>query len=174
MARARRIQAETSLTAAADIEIRPRSVVRSFSSARIRAKTPKAVRESATPMNMMNGALLFSPEEEEETSGKAKEVTTPIAKGRRVPAAAMEIAFRLVRRRDFRSISRPTRKRKRRRPRFARVSSTVRLFAGNSEFLYAVILPRADGPRSIPPWIPVQINLCLVKVTVQPDISKCF
>lgn len=157
MARARRIQAKTSLMAAEEIEIRPRSVVRSFSSARIRAKTPKAVSESATPMKMMNGTLLLSPEVEE-NSGKAKEVTTPIAKGRSIPPAAMEIAFLPVRRRDFRSISRPTRKRKRRRPRFARVSSTVRLFAGNNEFLYAVTLPRADGPRSIPPWA---INLCL-------------
>lgn len=99
-------------------------------------------------MKMMNGiTLLLSPE----ASGKAKEVTTPIAKGRSMPAAAMEIAFLPVRRRDLRSISRPIRKRKRMRPRFARVSSTVRLLAGKIDFLYAVILPTADGPRSIPP-----------------------
>ncbi|WZZ89361.1 hypothetical protein YC2023_117940 [Brassica napus] len=48
---------------------------------------------------------------------KKLEVMTPIAKGRRILAAAMEITFWLVRRRDFRSISRPTRKKKRRRPR---------------------------------------------------------
>ena len=54
---------------------------------------------------------------------KKLEATTPIAKGRRILAAAMEITFWLVRRRDFRSISRPTRKKKRRRPRFARASS---------------------------------------------------
>ncbi|KAL0742349.1 hypothetical protein Bca4012_083862 [Brassica carinata] len=41
----------------------------------------------------------------EETSGKGKEVTTPIAKGRSILAAAIEITFWLVRRRYFRSIS---------------------------------------------------------------------
>ncbi|KAK7363370.1 hypothetical protein VNO77_05511 [Canavalia gladiata] len=49
MARARRIQA-TSLTAAADIAMRPTSVVRSLSSDRILARTGKAVIERATPM----------------------------------------------------------------------------------------------------------------------------
>ncbi|KAF2563070.1 hypothetical protein F2Q70_00017888 [Brassica cretica] len=42
----------------------------------------------------------------EETSGKGMEVTTPIPKERIILVAAMEIAFWLVRRRDFRSISR--------------------------------------------------------------------
>lgn len=55
IARARRIQAATSLTAAADIAMRPTSVVRSLSSARIRARTGKAVIERATPINTRNG-----------------------------------------------------------------------------------------------------------------------
>lgn len=58
IARARRIQAAMSLTAAADMAIRPTSVVRSLSSARIRAKTGKAVIERATPMNTRNGGPL--------------------------------------------------------------------------------------------------------------------
>ena len=51
MARARRIQVATSLTAAADIAMRPTSVVKSLSSARFIARTGKAVMERATLAN---------------------------------------------------------------------------------------------------------------------------
>jgi len=54
MARASRIHAATSFTAAADIAMRPASVVRSLSSARMRARTGNAVMERATPMKIRN------------------------------------------------------------------------------------------------------------------------
>lgn len=49
-ARAREIQAATSLIAAAAMAVSPTGVVRSLSSASTRAKTGKAVMERATPM----------------------------------------------------------------------------------------------------------------------------
>ena len=55
MARARSIHAVTSLTAAADMAMWPRLVVRSLSLARTRASTRNAVMESATPMKTMSG-----------------------------------------------------------------------------------------------------------------------
>lgn len=54
-ARARRIQAAMSLTAAADMAMRPTLVVKSLSSARMRARTGKAVMERATPMKTRKG-----------------------------------------------------------------------------------------------------------------------
>jgi hypothetical protein len=56
-----------------------------------------------------------------------------------------------VRRRDFGSSSRPTRNKKKRRPRFARVSKTVRLLLGKIACKYAVFRPKADGPSKTPP-----------------------
>ena len=55
-ARAKRIQATTSLKAAAAMAVSPREVVRSLSSARMRARTGKAVMERATPMKTRKGA----------------------------------------------------------------------------------------------------------------------
>lgn len=121
MARASRIQAAMSLTAAADMAIRPTSVVKSLSSAKIRAKTGKAVMERATPMNTRNGASL-TPLEMVPLS--TKEEPIPRAKGRLIPARAMLKAFFPVRRRDLGSSSRPTRNMKKRRPMLARVSRT--------------------------------------------------
>ncbi|KAL0903255.1 hypothetical protein M5K25_027617 [Dendrobium thyrsiflorum] len=135
MARARRIQAATSLTAAADMAMRPRSVVRSLSSARMRARTGKAVMESETPMKTRNGPG--------RTPGltverRTKEVPMPRANGREIPATAMARAVRPVRRKARRSNSRPTRKRKKRRPKLASVSRTVRLLVGNTVSSHAM------------------------------------
>ena len=58
---------------------------------------------------------------------RTTDIPTPKAKGRLIPATAMLRVFFPVRRRELRSNSKPTRNRKKRRPRFARVSNTVRL-----------------------------------------------
>ena len=147
-ARASRIQAATSLTAAADKAIFPMSVVRSLISARIRAKTGKAVMERATPMKTRKGALL-APSAMELRS--ANEVPMPKINGRVIPASAMERAFFPVRLRDLGSSSRPTRKRKKMSPKLASVSRTVRLFAGKTVLRNFELFPRADGPSNIPP-----------------------
>lgn len=128
MARASRIQAATSLTAAADIAILPTSVVKSFSSARIRAKTGKAVMESATPMKTRN-EIPFTPLDI--VSLRTNEEPIPSAKGRLIPATAIPRALFPVLRRDLGSNSRPAKNRKNIRPRFARVSNTGRLLGGN-------------------------------------------
>ena len=128
MARARRIQAATSFTAAADIAILPTSVVSSLSSARMRAKTGKAVIESATPMNMRN-AEAFTPLDM--VPRRTNDDPIPNAKGTQIPVMAMPKAFFPVRRIDFRSNSRPTRKRKNNNPMFAMVSNNVILLDGN-------------------------------------------
>ena len=75
----------------------------------------------------------------------------PNRKGRVIPAKAILRAFFPVLRRDLGSNSRPTRKRKKRRPRLAKVSNTVRLLAGKIVFKYFVLRPRAEGPSSMPP-----------------------
>lgn len=90
MARASRIQAATSFTAAADIAILPTSVVKSFNSARIRAKTGKAVMERATPMKTRN-AVPFTPLDI--VSFRTYEEPIPNAKGRLIPARAMPNAL---------------------------------------------------------------------------------
>ena len=82
---------------------------------------------------------------------RANEVPMPKMKGRVIPAKAMERAFFPVRLRDLGSSSRPTRKRKKRSPRFASVSNTVRLFAGKTVLRNFELFPRADGPSNIPP-----------------------
>lgn len=148
MARARRIQAATSLTAAADMASRPISVVRSLSSAKIRANTGKAVIERATPMKMRN-ATLSTPLEI--VALRTNEEPMPRANGSEIPARAIPKAFLPVLRRDLVSISKPARKRKKRRPRLARVSRTVKLFFGNTASRKALERPRRDGPSIIPP-----------------------
>jgi hypothetical protein len=65
---------------------------------------------------------------------RTNEVPIPNAKGRLTPAMAMLKAFFPVWRRDFRSNSRPTRNKKKRRPRLAKVSNTVRLLDGKIAF----------------------------------------
>ncbi|KAK3005231.1 hypothetical protein RJ639_016992 [Escallonia herrerae] len=128
MARASRIHAATSLTAAADMAILPISVVRSFSSANIRAKTGKAVIERETPINTRNEVPLtpFAT-----VFWRTNDVPIPNANGRLIPANAMPRACFPVRRRDLGSNSRPERNKKNMRPRFARVSNTVTLLGGN-------------------------------------------
>ena len=149
MAKARRIQAATSLTAAADMAMRPMSVVNSFSSARMRASTGKAVIESATPMKTRNGAAgtpLLT------VDRSTTETPMPRMNGSDIPASAMAKAFFPVRRMARMSSSRPTRKRKKRSPMLATVSSTVRLLFGKTRFKNAPHRPIADGPRRIPPF----------------------
>ncbi|PKU79131.1 hypothetical protein MA16_Dca000475 [Dendrobium catenatum] len=108
--------------------MRPMSVVRSFSSARIRASTGKAVMDRATLMKTRKAgprtpsAMLLR---------RTKDVPMPRRKGREMPATMMERARFPMRRRELRPISRPTRKRKKRRPMLASVSSTVKLCLGN-------------------------------------------
>ncbi|KAJ0918646.1 hypothetical protein HanRHA438_Chr05g0220351 [Helianthus annuus] len=128
-ARASRIQAAMSLTAAADMASLPTSVVRSLSSARIRASTGKAVMDIATPMNTINGPWLTPLET---VPRRTKETPIPKMNGREIPAMATHRAFFPVRLRDFKSSSRPTRKRKNRSPRLANVSKTGRLLLGKT------------------------------------------
>jgi hypothetical protein len=110
IARARRIHAATSFTAAADIAILPTLVVKSFSSARIRAKTGKAVIESATPMNTRNAVPFTSLDM---VKRRMNDVPIPIAKGRPIPTVAIARAFFPVRPRDLGSSSSPARNKKR-------------------------------------------------------------
>ena len=90
MARASRTQAATSLTAAADIANLPISVVKSFSSARIRAKTGKAVIERATPMNTRK-AVKSTPLEM--VALRTNDEPIPNANGRLIPTTDMARAF---------------------------------------------------------------------------------
>nr|GLL49238.1 hypothetical protein EUGRSUZ_B02181 [Ipomoea trifida] len=147
-AKASRTQATKSLTAAADIAIFPTSVVKSFSSARILAKTGKAVMESATPMNTRKGPWLTPLDI---VARSTKDVPIPNTNGRLIPARAIARAFFPVLFKEFRSSSNPTKNRKNSRPRFANVSKTVRLFAGNTAFRKVLLRPNADGPSKIPP-----------------------
>lgn len=149
IARASRIQAAISLTAAADMAIRPTSVVKSLSSAKIRAKTGKAVMERATPMNTRKGAPLTPLEI---VALSTNDVPMPNANGRVIPASAILNAFLPVCRRALGSSSRPTKNRKNRRPRFAIVSRTVRLCGGKSVWRYFWLRPKAEGPSRIPPY----------------------
>jgi len=90
MARARRIQAAISLTAAADIAMRPTSVVRSLSSARILARTGKAVIERETPMKTRKGN---SSAPLDTVARRAMEVPMPRTKGKVIPQRAMPKAL---------------------------------------------------------------------------------
>jgi hypothetical protein len=165
MARARRIHAATSFTAAADMAILPISVVKSFSSARIRAKTGKAVIESATPMKTRNAVLLTSLDM---VNRRINDVPIPIAKGRLIPAMAIARAFFPVRPRDLGSNSSPARNKKKMRPMFARVSNTVRLLVGNTACKYPLLRPKADGPSKIPPCHKVKFSrLTLAKLLLE-------
>jgi len=149
MARARRIQAATSLTAAADIAMRPTSVVRSLSSARILARTGKAVMERATPMKSIKGKRSAPLDI---VARRAMEVAIPRRKGIMIPQMAMPRALRPVRRIARMSSSSPTRNKKNRRPMLASVSRTVMLFSGKTAFKNFSFRPIADGPSSIPPY----------------------
>ncbi|CAI9784648.1 unnamed protein product [Fraxinus pennsylvanica] len=87
-ARASRIHAATSFTAAADAAILSTSVVKSFSSAKIRAKTGNAVIERANiPFDMV--------------ARRTNDEPIPNANGRLIPAMAMLRAFLPVLDREF-------------------------------------------------------------------------
>lgn len=73
-------------------------------------------------------------------------------KGREMPATAIARARLPVRRTAWISSSRPTKKRKKRRPMFATVSSTVKLDFGKTVLRNFELLPSADGPSKIPPY----------------------
>uniref|UniRef100_A0A7N0V315 Uncharacterized protein n=1 Tax=Kalanchoe fedtschenkoi TaxID=63787 RepID=A0A7N0V315_KALFE len=108
MATASRIQAQMSFTSAEDMAILPSSVLSSFSSARIRARTGKAVTASATLTKRMYVPWLLT------SSGlwSVKPKITPMTKGKIMPPTAMASAFLPERRITPMSISTPTRKRK--------------------------------------------------------------
>jgi hypothetical protein len=150
MASASRIHAVTSFTAAAGMAMRPRSVVRSLSSARMRTSTGNAVMESATPMNTTSGPRDASGHT---AARSATEAPTPSENGRGMPATAMARAVRPMRRSEDGSSSRPTRNRKKSRPMLASVSSTVRFSSGNTMLWTTLFRPSADGPRRMPPYI---------------------
>lgn len=69
-----------------------------------------------------------------------------------MPATAIARARLPVRRTAWISSSRPTKKRKKRRPMFATVSSTVKLDFGKTVLRNFELLPSADGPSKIPPY----------------------
>ncbi|KAF1897661.1 hypothetical protein Lal_00032418 [Lupinus albus] len=117
-ARANKIQAAMSLNAAAAMAVSPTRVVRSLSSAKIRASTGNAVMESATPMKTMNCA---NPTLSTPLTVLRRMMATPMPhmNGREIPATAMLNALLPLRRIEFKSSSRPTRKRKKRRPMLA-------------------------------------------------------
>lgn len=77
----------------------------------------------------------------------------PQMNGREIPASAMPTALLLPRRIELRLSSRPTRKRKKRRPILATDSSMGALHEGNIRCKYFLFLPKADGPSRIPPTI---------------------
>ncbi|KAK3441917.1 hypothetical protein EUGRSUZ_B02181 [Eucalyptus grandis] len=109
IASARRIHAATSLTAAADMAMRPTSVVRSLSSASIRARTGKAVMDRATPMKTRNGPWLTPLEIVDRST---TDVPIPRMKGRLMPANAIARAFLPVLLMELMSSSRPTKNKK--------------------------------------------------------------
>jgi hypothetical protein len=148
IARARSIQAATSLTAAADIAMRPTSVVRSLSSARIRARTGNAVIERATPMKTRKGT---GSAPLEIVALRTTDVPMPRTNGTVIPQRAIAKAFLPVLWIDRMSSSRPTRNKKNKRPMLASVSRTVKLLFGKIVFRNFSLRPIAEGPKSIPP-----------------------
>ncbi|KAI3423367.1 uncharacterized protein J3R85_011103 [Psidium guajava] len=109
MASASRIHAATSFTAAADMAMRPTSVVRSLSSASMRARTGKAVMDKATPMKTRNGPWLTPLEI---VARRTTDVPIPRMKGRLIPAKAITRAFLPVLLMERMSSSRPTKNKK--------------------------------------------------------------
>lgn len=151
-ARVRRIHAATSFNAPAATAMPPRRVVRSLNSAKMRASTPKAVTERATPMKTRNGAkATWSAPARVLRRIRARAM--PEAKGRDIPATAMANAFLPLRRIETKSSSSPMRKRKKRSPMLATVSSSGVLHDGNTRCLNVLFLPSTDGPNTIPPRI---------------------
>ena len=113
-ARASRIHATTSLNAAAAMAVSPMRVVRSLSSAMMRMSTGNAMMERATPMKTRNcrNLALSAP------STILRRMTAtlmPHMKGREIPTGTMQNAFRLLQRMEWRSSSRPTRKREKKK-----------------------------------------------------------
>lgn len=129
-ARASSIHATTSLNAAAAMAVSPTRVVRSLSSARIRASTGKAVMDRATPMNTIYWAnpTLSAPSM---VFRRTKAIPIPRMKGSEIPAAAIPKALFPLLRIEPRSSSRPTKNRKKRRPMLATDSRIGVLHFGN-------------------------------------------
>jgi len=98
----------------------PTVVSRSFNSVRIRHKTGNAVMLYATPQNnrkwvkLVPGVIGST-----NLSNMTRAIPDPMEKGRIIPPKEMRAEVRAFARRDFRSISSPTKKRKRTRPIFA-------------------------------------------------------
>ncbi|GAV62701.1 LOW QUALITY PROTEIN: hypothetical protein CFOL_v3_06224, partial [Cephalotus follicularis] len=106
----------------------------------INMKATKATPDNNTHKDI-NGLLCSSP---------TMATPMPQIKGREIPAKAMPNACLLLRRMELKSSSRPTRKRKKRRPILATDSSIGVLHCGNIACKFW-FLPRADGPSRIPP-----------------------
>ncbi|KAL7116906.1 hypothetical protein ACP275_03G035700 [Erythranthe tilingii] len=117
-----------SLTSDDDMATRPMSVVISFNSANIQAKTENAVMDCAALIKTRNGALLTTPFKI--VSLSTNDVPTPNANRRVIPDGAMLNAFYPVCRRDLGFSSRPGKNIKNRRPKLATVYKTVRLCGG--------------------------------------------
>nr|KYP70782.1 hypothetical protein KK1_010015 [Cajanus cajan] len=130
--------------------VSPTRVVRSLSSAKMRASTGKAVMESATPMKTRNcaKAAWSAPGR---VLRRRRATPMPQTNGREIPTAAMVKALEPERRMARRSSSRPTRKRKKRSPMVATDSSVGVLHEGNIRCRYFLFLPSADGPSNTPP-----------------------
>ncbi|KAG5550138.1 hypothetical protein RHGRI_015180 [Rhododendron griersonianum] len=75
----------------------------------------------------------------------------PEKNGTDIPAAAMAKARLPLRRIEVKSSSRPTRKRKNKRPMLDTDSSIGVLHEGKIRCEYSAFRPKADGPRRIPP-----------------------
>ncbi|KAG0473589.1 hypothetical protein HPP92_015446 [Vanilla planifolia] len=147
MARARSIHARTSFTTAADMAVRPISVLRSLVSARMRARTGNAVTESVTPRKRRKGTWWTLCEI---SWRNTKEEIVPMRKGSDMPATAITSGRRPMWSITLASISTPTRKRKRMRPMCATVSRVKILRSGNTVSANCWVFPNNDGPNTIP------------------------
>lgn len=78
-------------------------------------------------------------------------IPIPKIKGNEIPAAAIPKALLPLRRIELRSSSRPTRKRKNRRPMLTTDSRIGVLHDGKIHCLNSLFRPKADGPSTIPP-----------------------
>jgi hypothetical protein len=137
-----------SLTMPDDMAILPRSVLASFISANIRARTGNAVMDSETLMKSKHEvSCTFMMR-----CLKTEDALVPIKKGSTIPAPAMTSALLPHWRITAMSISTPMRNKKYKRPRWATVSSISRLRRGKTPSPHCFIRPITDGPNMIPAW----------------------
>lgn len=78
-------------------------------------------------------------------------IPAPKRNGREIPASAIVKARLPLRRMELKSSSRPTRKRKKRRPILATDSSIGVLHEGKTRWTNCLLRPSAEGPSKIPP-----------------------